>query len=413
MTPEKIEKLFWLALFAWFLLRSLLLGCQYIGNADPAATGELLKFFTQADIDAGRAYALKGFWFRAIYGVVFVAILVFLVRSGLANMLWQRVSAFFGPGILRADLAFIVVFLLIVQGLSFPSDLYFGHWRETESGFATVGFGGWFVKYLKSLLIGVAFETAGLLLLLTVLRWLPERWPLLLPLAMGGFALAITLLAPMIITPLFYEQKPLEPGPFRDRLLEMAARAGMAVNEIYVIDESRYSKHTNAYFTGVGRFRRIVLYDNLIKSHTPDEAALIFAHEAGHWQYNHVVWGLSLGVLGMLLAGLLYQRLFPGLAAVGWLGLGEISAAQNLPFLLLMATILQLFTVPFESQISQIMERQADRVALELTGLRKVYQDAQVRLARDNRSDLLPHPLRVFWLYSHPPAIERIKAAAQ
>jgi STE24 endopeptidase len=79
----------------------------------------------------------------------------------------------------------------------------------------------------------------------------------------------------------------------------MAKKAGMQVEEVYVIDESRYSKHTNAYFTGVGSHRRIVLYDNLINSHTPGEAALIFAHEAGHWKYNHVTWGLGLGVLGI------------------------------------------------------------------------------------------------------------------
>lgn len=411
MTPDKIEKIFWLALLAWFILRGILLGCQYIGNTDPGVAEELLKYFTQADIDAGRNYALNGFWFKAIYGTFFVLALVCFVKFGLVSMLWQKLSEICGSGFFRADLLFVIVFLLIVQLLSFPSDLYFGHFRETGEGFATVGIGGWLIKYLKSVLIGMAFETAGIMLLLAVLRWFPVRWPVILPLVMGGFGLLITLVAPMIITPLFYEQKPLEAGDFRDRLLAMAARAGMAVKEIYVIDESRYSKHTNAYFTGVGSFRRIVLYDNLVKSHTPDEAALIFAHEAGHWRYNHVAWGLTLGTAGLLISGLLYQYLFPLLTQVPWFGLGEISAARNLPFIMIAITLLQLFTAPFESQVSQFMERQADQVALELTGLNDVYKDAQIRLARDNRSDLLPHPLRVFWLYSHPPALDRIRAA--
>ncbi len=411
MTPDKVEKIFWLALLAWFILRGILLGCQYIGNTDPGVAEELLKYFTKADIDAGRNYALNGFWFKAIYGTFFVLALVCIVKFGLVSMLWQKLSEICGTGFFRADLMFVIIFLIIVQLLSFPSDLYFGHYRETGEGFANVGIGGWLIKYFKSVMIGMAFETAGIMLLLAVLRWFPARWPVVLPLVMGGFGLLITLVAPMIITPLFYEQKPLETGDFRERLLAMAARAGMAVKEIYVIDESRYSKHTNAYFTGVGSFRRIVLYDNLVKSHTPDEAALIFAHEAGHWRYNHVAWGLTLGAVGLLISGLLYQYLFPLLAQVPWFGLGEISAARNLPFIMIAITLLQLFTAPFESQVSQFMERQADRVALELTGLNDVYKDAQIRLARDNRSDLLPHPLRVFWLYSHPPALDRIRAA--
>lgn len=187
----------------------------------------------------------------------------------------------------------------------------------------------------------------------------------------------------------------------------------MKVDEVYVIDESRYSRHTNAYFTGVGSHRRIVLYDNLIKSHTPEEAALIFAHEAGHWKHSHVAWGLSLGALGMLAIALLYSVLFPVLAQVDWFGLKNVASASNLPFLLILVMFLQLFTAPIESQISQFMEKQADQVALELTGLRDVFISAQVRLSRDNRSDLLPSPLRVFWLYSHPPAIERIRMAEE
>jgi STE24 endopeptidase len=325
--------------------------------------------------------------------------------------IWQKISSLTGEGFFRSDLAFIVAFLLLIQVLSFPSAIYFGHFRETAAGFANIGAGDWLLKHLKSVVVGVGFETAGIMLLLSVMRWFPGRWPVVLPLAMGSFALAVTILAPVVITPLFYNQQPLEPGPFRERLLDMAAKAGMKVEEIFFIDESRYSRHTNAYFTGIGRFRRIVLYDNLIKSHTPDEAALIFAHEAGHWRHNHVAWGLALGALGLLAAGFVYQLLFPAMAQVGWFGLGEVASAKNLPFLMILVTLLQLFVAPVESQISQLMERQADKVALELTGLRDVYRDAQIRLARDNRSDLIPHPLRVFWLYSHPPAVERIKAA--
>ncbi len=411
MNPEKIERCFWLLFGGWLILRSLLLWAQYTGNTDPAAAGEVLKFFSQADISAGRDYALRGFWFKAVYGILYASILVAFLRFGVFAQLWQKANSLAGTGVFRGDLVFILAFLLIIQLLSLPSAIYFGHFRETAAGFARIDFAGWLLKHAKAVGISMLFETIIIMLFLSVIRWFPGRWPFIVPVVMGGFGLAVTFLVPLVITPLFYSQRPLEQGEFREGLLKMADKAGMSVKEIYVIDESRYSSHTNAYFTGVGSFRRIVLYDTLIKSHTPDEAALIFAHEAGHWKHNHVAWGLSLGVIGVLACCLAWFYLYAWLEPVSWFGLKGIGSAANIPFLIILVMFLQLFTSPFESQISQFMERQADRAALELTGLRDVYVNAQIRLSRDNKSDLLPNPFRVFWLYTHPPAIERIKAA--
>jgi len=411
MNPEKIERCFWLLFGGWLILRSMLLWAQYTGSTDPAMTSEVLKFFSQADISAGREYALRGFWFKTVYGILYALALVALLRFGVFSLLWQKAGTLAGAGTLRADLVFIVVFLLIIELLSLPSAIYFGHIRETAAGFARIDFAGWLLKHAKAVGLGMLLETVVIMLFLAVIRWFPGRWPFIVPVVMGGFGLAVTFLVPLVITPLFYSQRPLEQGEFREGLLKMADKAGMSVKEIYVIDESRYSSHTNAYFTGVGSFRRIVLYDTLIKSHTPDEAALIFAHEAGHWRHNHVAWGLSLGALGVLLSCLAWFYLYGWLEPVPWFGLQGIGSAANIPFLMIVVMFLQLFVSPVESQVSQFMERQADRAALELTGLRDVYINAQIRLSCDNKSDLLPHPFRVFWLYTHPPAIERIKAA--
>ena len=410
MNPEKIERCFWLLFGGWLILRSMLLWAQYTGSTDPAMSSEVLKFFSQADISAGREYALRGFWFKTVYGILYALALVTLLRLGVFSALWQKAESLAGAGSLRADLAFIIVFLLIIELLSLPSAIYFGHFRETAAGFARIDFAGWLLKHTKAVGLGILFETVVIMLFLSLIRWFPGRWPLIVPVVMGGFGLVVTFLVPLVVTPLFYNQQPLEQGKFREGLLKMADKAGMSVKEIYVVDESRYSSHTNAYFTGVGSFRRIVLYDTLIKSHTPDEAALIFAHEAGHWRHNHVAWGLTLGVVGVLLCCLAWFYFYGWLEPVSWFGLKGIGSAANIPFLMVIVMFLQLFVSPVESQISQFMEKQADRAALELTGLRDVYVNAQIRLSRDNKSDLLPHPFRVFWLYTHPPAIERIKA---
>ena len=413
MSVDKVEKCFWLLVIAWCLLRFVLIGSQYLGNSDVELKAAVLRYFNEQDITAGREYAMYGFWFRAVFGFLLVGVLLAMLRGGFFSAVWRKIGSVAGEGLFRQDLLFIIACLLLIEVLSFPSAVYFGYWREAETGFANIGFSGWLFRYVKFLLISLSHEAGAVIILLAVMRWLPHYWQIVVPGVMGAFALAVTLLAPLIITPLFYNQIPLENGEFKTGLLNMAEKAGMQVNEIFVIDESRYSKHTNAYFTGVGSHRRIVLYDNLIKSHTPEEAALIFAHEAGHWKYSHVAWGISIGMAGMLIVVLLYSAFYPLMARVEWFGLQGIASAANLPFLLILVMLLQLFVSPIESQISQHMERQADRVALELTGLRDVFIDAQIRLSRDNRSDLLPVPLRVFWLYSHPPAIERIRMAEE
>ena len=404
-----IEKTFWIILILWFLLRSILLGCQYFGSTDEALHIEVLKYFSQEDIDAGRNYALSGFWFKAIYGTVYVTLLVLLLKFGFFAWLWQKISSLAGVGLFKRDLLYVISFFIVLQLLSFPSSFYFGYLRERASGFSNLDIAGWFLRYFKAVPLNLLIQSIFIIALLAVIRYLPGKWPWVLPLVFGTIVAVMMILKPMIVTPLFYNEKPLEAGEFRDKLLEIAQKADLSVKEIYVIDESRYSKHTNAYFEGFGSFRRIVLYDNLINSHTPEEAALIFAHEAGHWKYNHIVWGISCGILGAFAICYLVHILFARLATVSWFGLSELSSAGSLPFFMIAYMVLQLFFTPIESQISQYMEIQADKTSIELTGLNDVFRNAQIRLSKDNRNDLVPHPFRVFWLYSHPTALQRIK----
>lgn len=411
MAPEKIEKLFWLIFILWVVFRTLLLGAQLIGNTDPDYALRVGQYFSAEEIKAGKDYALSGFWVKAVYGFLYVGFILWLVKSGSFSRTFDLITGLTGKGLLRNDLIFTICFLAFLQLVSLPFAFYMGFWRETSMGFSNLSTLDWMIRFLKSSMITISLETTGILLLLAVIRKFDHSWPFLVPVVMGIFSLFITILYPIVITPIFYEQKPLENGEFRTRLLEIADKSGMETKEIFVINESRYSKHTNAYFTGVGSFRRIVLYDNLINSHTPDEAALIFAHEAGHWRHNHVAKGLLLGFIAMIFLGFSFKYAYPLLTSVSWFGLREISSSANIPMIFLLTMLFQLLTAPIESQISQYMERQADYAALELTQLKEVYIAAEKRLAIDNKSDLLPSPLRVFWLYSHPPALERIEMA--
>ncbi|RCK79489.1 MAG: Ste24 endopeptidase [Candidatus Ozemobacter sibiricus] len=404
-------RLFWLLIILWILLRGGLLWLGWVGNPDPAARQRVLTYFTPDDIVRGETYFRHGFWARAVVGYWQMAFLLLGIFSGFFAALHARCEALAGGGFWGGSLLFLVAFQALYSLAVLPFSYYLGHICEQEMGFSTMTAAQWLWRWAKGFAVSTVVQAAGVLLFLWVVRTFPRAWPVVVPSATTAYGVVLTLLFPVLVTPLFYEQKPLADGPLKERILAIAARAGVPVEGIYEIDESRYSKHTNAYFTGLGSRKRIVLYDTLIKSHTVDEAALIFAHEVGHWQHDHMAKGIALGFLGGLVGCVALWWVFPWLQAETAFRLQPLWSAANVPFFAVVTMVGNLLLAPIEAQISQHFERQADRASLDLTGLRQVFIEAEVRLARDNRSHLLPHPWRVFWLFSHPPAIERIAMA--
>lgn len=404
---------FLLLVLSWVLLRFVLLGLAWYGDRGPGSEARILRHFTTEDIGKGKEYARTGFGAKIAAPLVSVGVILLFMHLGFFTRFFAWCETVMGGGNWLPHLLFALGFLALLELLSVPFSYYLGHVCETRMGFSTMSAGGWVVRHLKLLLIGWVVTLAGLAFVLWLFRTFPRGWPLVVPFGMMAFEAVMIVIFPLVITPLFYTQEPLPEGPLRQRILAIADQAGVPVEGIFQIDESKYSKHTNAYFTGLFSKKRIVLFDTLIKSHTQDETALIFAHEVGHWKHDHMLIGLSLGLLGTLVACLALWWGFPFFRGESWFGLGELASARNLPFFYVLSIMLNLWGAPIEAQISQHFERQADRASLELTGLKQVFIDAEVRLARDNRSDLLPHPWRVFWLYSHPPAIDRIAMAEE
>lgn len=404
-------KFFVLIVVTWVVLRSTLLTLAWNGNPAPQARTQVLRFFTEEDLQKGREYARHGFWAKATSPFVQVAILLTLMFTGWAASGFDRLQTMTHGGFWTTTCLALPLLFALLQLFSAPFDYFLGFLGERQMGFSNLSAAQWWLLYAKRVLVSWGLELAGILLVLWTVRTFDRCWPLVIPVVTTGFGTAVTLLFPLLITPLFYRQIPLPEGPLKQEILKIAAQANVPVAGLYEIDESRYSNHTNAYFTGLFSRKRIVLYDTLVKSHTVDEAALIFAHEVGHWKHDHVLKGMAIGFFAVLLGCLLLRFGYPLLQATQAFHLRELAHAANLPVFLLAMMMGQLFLAPVESQISRYFEGQADQAALDLTGLGQTFIEAEVRLARDNRSELLPHPLRVFWLYSHPPAIERIQRA--
>ena len=185
----------------------------------------------------------------------------------------------------------------------------------------------------------------------------------------------------------------------------LADKAGIQVKEVLIMDASRRTTMVNAYFIGLGTTKQIVIYDNLLENYPLDEVRAVLAHEMGHWQKGHIIQGLALGILGNFLVWGLLALFLRGFTPASGHYLPEKWACLQL-FLLLILMV----TSPLQNYISREMEKQADQVSSELTGDPSSVVRLQINLATKNLSDVSPPEFIVWFEYTHPPVLSRIKA---
>jgi STE24 endopeptidase len=262
---------------------------------------------------------------------------------------------------------------------------------------------------LRTTLLSLALGVPLLALLLWLMQASGPRWWLYAWVAWVAFGLAITYAYPRFIAPLFNTFRPLEAGELRERVERLVARCGFASQGVYVMDGSRRSSHGNAYFTGVGDQKRIVLYDTLLQRLAPGELEAVLAHELGHFRLRHVTRRLLLGAATAL----------AGFAALGWLaarpgfyaafGVPEPSPHAALALFVLVVPVFTFALAPLGSWWSRRHEYEADRYAARHADGHALAA-ALVKLYRDNAATLTPDPLYSAWHDSHPPALARIAA---
>lgn len=302
---------------------------------------------------------------------------------------------------------------------SIPFDLATQFGVEKRFGFSTITVKTWVRDQITSLLLmgvlGVLLG-GGLLLLIDWIGrwWWAPAWGLL-----ALFQLLMTFIAPVLIMPLFNKFEPLEDEELREEILALANEAHFPLEGVYQVDASRRSTHSNAYFTGLGKTRRIALFDTLIEQHSREEILAVLAHEIGHWVKHHVIWSMVGSILGSGAA--LYMAAL--LLRVPWVyqavGAGDLYArlgptgpvvAIGLFVIGILVSPLALIVSPLTSWFSRRNEYQADAYSLQLYPHPTALENALVGLSEKNLSNLFPHPLVVIFGYSHPPLIQRVSA---
>ena len=400
----------------------------------PAA--DPLEAFTEDEVRACVDYAKpRQRWGLAAYATDLL-VLAALALTGPGRALVRGVAGLAGgwaPG--RVVLPIVAV-LAVRAAVGLPFSIR-AFRQDTRAGLATQALGGFLRDWAKGRAVGLVLAVVALSALVLGARWEPPGWPVVAAVAAVLLVLALAMAGPVLIEPLFNRFRPLDPGPLRARLLELAATMRVPVGDVLVADASRRTTKVNAYVSGLGRTRRVVVYDTLLAAAGPeapdgsgppassrvpagtpggnrggaDEVALVVAHELAHVRHRDVLWGTvgaaALAAVSVLAAVALFD-LGQVQRAFGVTGLGDPLAA---PGLLLLAALGGLAAAPVASAISRWAEARADWVSLEVTRDPVTAVAVERRLALENRADLRPNKLLLLLFASHPQTMARIAQA--
>jgi len=348
--------------------------------------------------------------------LTFIVMLLMLTLGGFAMMdTWAR--GFTSNPILLALLFFGVLgFASMI--LSLPFDIYHTFVLEEKFGFNKTTPKTFILDKIKGLLLGAIIGGGLLALIVFIYQSTGNAFWIILWAVIAFFMIFMTMFYSNLIVPLFNKQKPLDAGPLRDAIEKFAINVGFKLKNIYVIDGSKRSKKANAYFTGLGMKKRIVLYDTLLADHTTEELVAILAHEIGHYKKRHITVGI---ILSLLQTGLMFfilslfirqnspvsQALCQAMSGFSALEVKQSFHLGIMAFGMLYSPLSLILGLLF-NMLSRKNEYAADRYAGTNYNPASL-QEALKKLSVNNLSNLRPHPVYVFFYYSHPTLLQRLK----
>jgi STE24 endopeptidase len=364
-------------------------------------------FIDQQKLDQSRAYTLENSRFSVRQELFGEIILLIILLSGFLPYLDHLASGWRLP-LVWAGLFFFLVPGFISYLLDLPFDYYHTFVLEEKYGFNQSTKRVWAGDHLKSGVLSLVLFSLVLSLLLGMILFSPHHWWLWGFLVLSTVQLLLTILYPVLIAPLFNKFIPIQDEELGQKIKNMMEGAGIQIKGIFQIDAGKRSRHTNAYFTGLGKTKRIVLYDTLIQSHPQEEVLAVLAHEAGHFKKKHILKQFLLVESAMLIFFYLTYLLIDWPSLYWTFGFENRKIYAGLLLIGVFGQKAGFFLMPFPMALSRRFERQADAFAIRLLGSSSAMITGLKRLAADNLSNLFPHPLYVRFHYSHPPLLERI-----
>jgi STE24 endopeptidase len=379
---------------------------------NPKLPAEFTGFYDEEKYARSQEYTREHAGFELVRSCVGItATVVFIVAGGFNAA--DRLARNLVSGPILTGLLFIFFLSILSSLLSLPFRIYSTFFIEARYGFNRTTAKTFISDLLKGFLLAALLGGP----LLAIVLWLfgatgKYAWAIVWA-TVTAFQFFMLYLAPVVIMPLFNKFTPLEEGELKQRIEGYARDQGFRLQGIFKMDGSKRSSKANAFFTGFGRNRRIVLFDTLVEKHSTDELLAILAHEMGHYKLRHIPRMMLASVLqtGLLLWVLSLFIGNPGLFAA--FKMESLSIYASLVFFgFLYSPISTVLSIAANS-LSRRHEYEADRYSVKTTGKSEAFITALKRLSVDNLSNLTPHPLKVFLEYSHPPILERIRALSR
>jgi STE24 endopeptidase len=267
----------------------------------------------------------------------------------------------------------------------------------------------WASDFIKSFVLGTVLFGAAIIAFLLIVHASPLFWWGIIWIFFFVLSITLMYISPYLIEPLFNKFTPLDNPELALKIKTLFSKIGIKASQVLKIDASKRSSHSNAYFTGIGRVKRIVIFDTLLEKLSEGEILAVLAHEAGHWKKKHVLKAIAFyeaASLALFYGCFLVFRtdILPSLFHIT--SGGFLVKAILAGFIL---SLLSFFLSPLASYVSRKREIEADRFALDIYGGFSDLENSLIKLSKDNLSNLYPHPLYVFFYYSHPPLLERLE----
>ena len=353
--------------------------------------------------------------------IVGLAITLVLVCTGFYPWLFNVVCRVTGTPDGFGSTYFCALLFFILASIpesiiEIPFSLYDEFVIEKKFGFSKMSFKLWIIDEIKGLLVSVLLTGILIAAMIAILVNFPNTWWILLTCVMFAFTLIMQVLYPLVIAPMFNKFNPLEEGELKSRITALMENLGFKSSGIFIMDASKRSGHSNAYFGGMGKSKRIVLYDTLVKQLTTDELEAVLGHELGHYKLHHILRKICIMLpLEFVMMFVLYKIAQSHLLYTGFgFAIAEemIVPLQFIGLFLssLVANSLTEILSPIMNFGSRKDEYAADKFSAELTKNPDALISGLIKLNSENLSELLPPKLYVIWNYSHPTLVERIKA---
>ena len=294
------------------------------------------------------------------------------------------------------------------SALTLPFLWYSGFHLEHRFGLSNQSAGRWALERLKGLSIGVPLAAGIFCILYFCLGRFGLFWWFPVGITLTLLSVVLARIAPVLFMPMFYRFTPIADGSLKERILGLCERTGVHVEGVFSFNLSKNTRKANAAFTGIGRSRRIILGDTLVRGFSEDEIETVFAHELGHYHFGHIRTGMIAGTVSTFAGLYVTARLYD--ASTAALHFSSLTDLAALPLLAIWLALFGLVTSPLGNMISRHHERQADAFAVRTTGKRDAFASALRKLSATNLADPSPHPIVEFMFYSHPPIAKRIRA---